>query len=129
MKVILLLIFELLLMKGFTQGIDLSIKNDTGVVYLNEYGVLSNVNFRQDSTWFNIFEEEYRKLTTVYIPLQRKPIEDYYISINGNDRTGDVVYLPLETSKFIWSDKYNQFIYNRSGMKLDMSGRILEVTH
>lgn len=129
MKWILLLIFELILMKGYTQRIDLYIKNDTGIIHLNGYGILSNVHFRQDSTYFNILEEDYHQLMELHIPIQRKPIQDYYISINGDDRTGDVVYLPLETSKFIWSDKYNQFIYNRSGMKLDISGRILEVTH
>lgn len=111
------------------QNVDIRInKTDAELIMPKEEGILSNTHFKIDNIYYIHIGMELEQLgDTIKIPLKSiGPIEEFYVSINGEDRTGKILPgIDFKTTYMVWSPIYQQWVINRFGTTYDVFGREL----
>lgn len=109
------------------QNVDIRIKGNTAEIIPNdsEIGVISNIHFQiYEDCYFQVNLDVREIGDTIFMPIKMSgPIEDFYVSINGEDRTGRILEnIDSKTSKFFWSDRHSQWVINRFGKTYNVLG-------
>lgn len=112
------------------QNVDIRInKTEAELIMPQEVGVLSNTHFKIDNNYYIRVGFQSEQLgDTIKIPLKSiGPIEEFYISINGEDRTGKILpQIDYKKTYMVWSVRYQQWVVNRFGKTYDVFGRELQ---
>lgn len=127
MRKLMLIIFTLFVSFMSAQNVDIRIKGNTAEIIPNgnEIGVLSNIHFQiYENCYFQVNLDVREINDTLFIPISMSgPIEDFYVSINGEDRTGKILQnVDSRTSKFFWSERHSQWVINRFGKTYNVLG-------
>ncbi len=129
MKTILVAIFSIISIILRSQNVDIRInKTDAELIMPQEIGVLSNTHFKIDNNYYIHVGSTVEELgDTIKIPLKSiGTIEEFYVSINGENRTGEILpSIDFKTTYMVWSIRYQQWVVNRLGRTYDVFGREL----
>lgn len=124
-----LIIFTLLSFSLFSQNVDIRInKTDAELIMPKEEGILSNTHFKIDNNYYIHVGTTVEELgDTIKIPLKSiGNIEEFYVSINGEARTGKILpQIDFKTTYMVWSPIYQQWVITRFEKTYDVFGREL----
>ena len=111
------------------QNVDIRInKTDAELIMPKEEGILSNTHFKIDNNYYIHVGTTVEELgDTIKIPLKSiGNIEEFYVSINGIDRTGKILpQIDFKTTYMVWSPIYQQWVITRFEKTYDVFGREL----